>query len=166
MSIVFSGVLFRKWTWIILINDEFDNLIPFLNKKVIFNYEDGIAEESDTFMGKFFIAQINGSYVCEYYNYATQNGQSVNFPSIDVVIQFCSLENIIGGYAFKMLVLDEHNKTEIMDKLDDACRRCITSPMHLKCVATHNADSFVVELSTNFFSFFLSILAHEEINVT
>lgn len=118
------------------------------------NGEEYFPSVAAEFMGNFFIEKKkNHAYELSYMNYTNFMTYEILFPNHDMVTHILSLEGILTNIMVKKHHFEEE-KIDLMCKLEEIRLMC-NSPMHIKTIAKHTSDTFVIEMATNLFSFFI-----------
>lgn len=145
-------------TWIMMSTEEINNFFIALRaldicKNVGGNYP-YLPKKDDDFPGTFFIDETESQWLVQYVNYSNQKEGTVVFPSADVLQRVVAFEDIILGHMFERFRFREQISGELEEKIEKAAKQC-KNVSHLSYMASSSIDSFTVELSTNFFSFFV-----------
>lgn len=107
----------------------------------------------DEFPGTFLAERSGSKIVVTYVNYSLQKEAQLTIPTIDVVCQISSLEDIILGHLFHKFMFRDQFRGEMSETLEKTAKSC-RNVDHLKFLAANTSDIFIVELATNFFSLF------------
>lgn len=144
-------------TWMILNTEETNNFFMALRKHDECAGVDGVdpylPSDDDEFPGTFTIDKYYSKRLMTFVNRSTQKEYEILFPTVDAMKRVLSLEAIIVGHLFHMIVKREHNKNELGAAVEKAVQLC-KNREHIKYIGANSSDAFTVELATNFFSFF------------
>lgn len=144
-------------SYMFLKTEEVHNLFIFLRKQDEFKHVDGVdpylPNEDDTFMGNFFLTERQSKHLFWYINYQNKKEYEIIFPSIKMVEELLSMENIIDGYLFKKFLIREEDKLDLANEMNKNVFAC-KNVNHLQDLAANSNDAFTLELATNFYSFF------------
>lgn len=146
-------------TWLIMDIEECNNFFISLRKRDEFRYIEGshpyLPNDDPEFPGTFFLDKYYEKRVSTYVNYHTQKEYEIIFPNDEAIKKIVSLEDIVLGHVYELFHLREQFTGEMGVALEKAAKEC-HNVSHLKFLAAHTSDKIVVELATNFFSFFCS----------
>lgn len=86
------------------------------------------------------------------------NLRTVTFPNVMVMRRILSFEKMINEYLFQKELFREEIFDEMNNIIENLAMKChqsaVNSPEYLKDIGGKTLDAFILELSTNFFSFF------------
>lgn len=148
-------------SWMLMKTEEVHNLFIFLRKQEECKGVDGVdgnlPDSDEEFMGTFLLRKhlpTQLSRVILYYNYHSRKEGELIFPSVAVMREVLSLENIIDGHLFRKFVFKNDTCDEITSKLARIASDCRRAT-YIKDLAADTTDSFIIDLATNMFSFFI-----------
>lgn len=86
------------------------------------------------------------------------NLRTVTFPNVMVMRRILSFEKMINEFLFQKEVFREEIFNDMNNIIENLAKKChqsaAKSPEYLKEIGGKTLDEFILELSTNFFSFF------------
>lgn len=155
VDFLLACVIVINQTWMVLDRIEWNSFVMFLSHMTSERSDESQPSEEEELMGKFFFDLIDEYIIITYCNYEKMTDYTLHLPSMAVVEHLCSLGAIVGGHMFSKYALHEENANNMGHKLEKAAKECKNIPTHIKFLSEHTSDTFVTELGTNFYSFFI-----------
>lgn len=141
-------------SWIIMNAEEASDFFSHLDG--LGEFGDGLDNNSQKSVEKYgneFYSTQNDGFTIGFLNHGKRE---INFPTMDAVKSVYAIKSILEGHLytksqFKHEIIDELNCT--IQNMASECYKN-SSPFHILSKAERTLDEFIVQLSTNLFSFF------------
>lgn len=143
--------------WSLLNVEEINDLFSFLREQKDCSDVDGHDGDTPNPSSDFIYEKEGISRIIRI-THDRNNLRTIKFPNVVVMRRILSFEKIINEFLFQKEVFREEIFNDMNNIIENLAMKChqsaVKSPEFLKDIGGKTLDAFILELSTNFFSFF------------